>query len=369
MTYLFYIIVTMLSILFMGLYSNIKKGDYKYKNSLAPTLITLSFLCLFLPLVLRDVSVGTDYSRYETTFNYISTHNSIDENVLSWLGAPFILMIKLAVSIFATNYVFFYGAVGFVGILFLYLSILRRSKIPWLSLASFISFCLYFQMFNQIRQMVAICIILYSLRYIEARNIYKFLLIIGLACAFHQTAILFLPMYFLCRLKVNALTILTYALLGAAIYTFFPIIMSVVSLTSYGQVYTSSNLDFAFGWSTVLNLLVRLVMFILSLLFLKRLTRYDKRDIYLYNLVAWSTLMQVLTVSSALFGRLTTMFFVFYIFLIPEIIASFSRRMERRLSLLMVLSLLFVYQFAYYNSPNGALSGGYATYRTINLNN
>jgi len=363
-TYLFYLFITLLSVFFLMLYSNIKSGDYKMKLSPKTALLSLSFLSLFIPIIIRDVSVGADYITYQNTFNSIISSNYLSSETVSWLGLPFIYLLKFIAPICLNSYVLFYGIISFATLVFLYLSILK-SKIPWLSLMLFIGFCLYFQMFNQMRQLLAISMILYSFKYIDGRNIIKFLLLIISASVIHMTAIIFLPVYFISKLKINRRNLTIYASIGVLSALYFNEIMKLVALTPYGSTYLDSGYNTQFSSSTIMNFLVRLTMLIGVLSLAKKTIKENLNATYLYNLVIICTILQVMTMYSALFGRITTMFFIFYILLIPAVItANFKKELARRATFAVVIALL-TYQSVYYLSPNGASSGGYDTYKVM----
>ena len=82
---------------------------------------------------------------------------------------------------------------------FAYVYILRYSPYTYLSLLIFYSFgTYYFTTFNAMRQVVVVYVFFYSLKYIEEKSFFKYIISI-LLCAyfFHTTAILLLPLYFI----------------------------------------------------------------------------------------------------------------------------------------------------------------------------
>ena len=61
---------------------------------------------------------------------------------------------------------------------------------------------------NGVRQSVAIMMFYYSFRYIKEQNLKKYLILNGIGCLFHSSAILFIPLYFVLnrRFKFNTKT-------------------------------------------------------------------------------------------------------------------------------------------------------------------
>lgn len=367
-TYLFYIVIMTVAIAFMKGFSSKKlEGLDGGKRSIRLVLLAASFLALFLPLILRDVTVGIDYANYRDTFNYITGQESVDDRTVAWLGWPFIYLVKLAAPLMLDSYIIFYGLLSFVSLVFLYGAILK-SKIPWLSLLLFISFCLYFQMFNQMRQLLAVCILLYSMRYIISRNFIKYVLLIGLASVFHMTALLFLPMYVLAKARITRQRLVIYVLVGLMLAASFTTIISIIALTPYGTVYLGSLYDISFSLNTVQNFILRLVILGVCLVYAKRtIVKYPETNYY-YNIVIYCTLLQVLAMYSSLFGRLTTMFFVAYVILIPAIIyANYIKTIAYRRVIAVVVVAALAYQYIYYNSQSGAVGSGYEIYKIMPL--
>lgn len=54
-----------------------------------------------------------------------------------------------------------------------------------------------------VRQYIALAILMYAVRFVIERKVYRFLLMVILACMIHRTAILFVPVYFLFDRKIK----------------------------------------------------------------------------------------------------------------------------------------------------------------------
>lgn len=57
--------------------------------------------------------------------------------------------------------------------------------------------------FNRIRQYLAISIFLYSFKFIENKNLKKYLLMIFIGSLFHKIILFCLPLYFILNLKLK----------------------------------------------------------------------------------------------------------------------------------------------------------------------
>lgn len=354
-TYLFYVLIMTVSVLFLWASSRVERGN------LRSSLIFGSFVALYIPLVIRDITVGVDYVRYRDTFYDVISSSVLNDSIVSWLGWPFIYLMKILAPLVFNNYIIFYGLVSLVGFAFLYKAILK-AKISWLALFLFVAFCLYFQMFNQIRQMTSICIILSSIEYIKNKSILKFVLTVAFASVFHMTSVLFLPMYILAQVKLSKKTVLIYIIVGAIVFASSAAILSLVANTSYGVIYLESGYNIALLLSTLQNFVVRLVMLVGCLLFAKRTMKVDSRLSILFTVAIYCTLIQVLAINSALFGRVTTMFFVVYVLLVPAIVSACYRGWSRQKVIIGIILISLIYQYVYYVAPSGAKSAGYDRY-------
>jgi len=365
MTIVLYSLVGFISTFFLTFVNNRNDNMLAIKKNVKPNFniskkslfVVLSFIPLFLLIALRDISVGTDYQ------SYVNAYYKILEGTLSssnWLGIGYIFICKLLSFIAGYNYIIVFSFFGFITLFFVYKSILRNSKIPWLSLYLFLSTCLYYQTFNQFRQMLACTIVLYSIKYMEKKNLKMFIIIILIAASIHNSALVMLPFYFISKLEINKKTIFMYVIISLLMMFGFNIIERFILYTNY-DVYLNTNFNIERNLSSIINMFVRMILLIGCLLFSKRLIKQDPESKYLYNLVIVCTIFQLLTIKSYLFARITTYFFIFYILLIPNIVYVFLKK-NKILAMGVILIIFAIYHYVYFNSAV-ALSSGYTVYK------
>jgi len=217
-TLLLYLICDIVSIFF--LYLGIKeKKNVKRKKSYF-IWIVLSILPLLFLIIFRSPNVGRDYISVANTYSRIA-RGLITSSDVRWFGMPLIYFCQFICKIFGQDPFWFYLIIGILTIVFIYKAILCNSDNPVFSLFIFICFCLFYQAFNQSRQILALSIILYSYKYIVERNLLKYVLLILFASIFHNTALIFIPIYFLRYIKLNWKTILLYLFLAGVILVGF----------------------------------------------------------------------------------------------------------------------------------------------------
>lgn len=101
---------------------------------------------------------------------------------------------------------------------------------PVLALLVFNCLGLFNFMVQGLRQALAMCICLWALEMCKQRKLVKFLLIVALASTFHASALVFVPIYFICFKELNKKSLGLFTLyLGISIIC-LPILMNLVNL-------------------------------------------------------------------------------------------------------------------------------------------
>mgnify|MGYP003369573761 CR=1 FL=1 len=350
MTNVIYLVFEIISLIFLKLAydnkTNCPKVMWKIKKS--SIFLTISFIFLSSLVCFRGVEVGRDTQAYVNVFIRIvnGTASSVD---LSWIGPGYRIICKTIGIIFGSKYYILNFIIGFLTMYLFYKTIWENSNIPWLSMWIFISTCLYFQTFNQARQMLAIAIIFYSIKYIDEKKFKKYLIGVLLAASIHTSAIIMLPLYFIGRLEVNKKNITKYILLSIILYLGMIYIRKLLLMTTYGQIYFGTDYDVEGKTSTIVNLLVRIILLITTLI----LGNKEKKVQYksLYNMAILCVISQLLTINTYIFGRITTYFFTSFILLIPNVIPKKNNQLIQ----LICFVAFALYYYVYYTSTASAM--------------
>lgn len=140
-------------------------------------------------LALRYIDAdGNDYSTYLGIFKYGANEYN-DEP-----GFQLLVESLRAMNVHFTTYFF---CLGFLEIAFLYMAFKdQRFLLPTLILMLFVGNT-FITWQNVIRQSIACCIFIYSTKFIDKREPWKYLLFCLLAASFHKTAIILPLLYFL----------------------------------------------------------------------------------------------------------------------------------------------------------------------------
>lgn len=308
--------------------------------------VILSFLPFFCITAFR-YGIGYDYLNiYTKIFNSI-----INGAATNW--EPAIVLICKLIGKFSSDPFYFFFITSLITCIFIYKAILKNSLIPWLSLILFIVSGLYMDSMNAVRQYIAISIFAYSFKFIEEQNLKKYIISIIVATLFHSSAIMLLPIYFFCNLKLTPKKKFWVCVFIIILLPLFNIVfMTIISHTKYAfyisSVYGKAN-------PTYSELLVSSILFFISTILYKKNKDDNRYNIY-YNLTFLFFIMGILSFKILLAYRVIMYFKISLIFMVPLILKSVKKggnRLFVGLTLLFLLSgitLIGAYKFKWYDT-------------------
>ncbi|UTR10581.1 EpsG family protein [Evansella sp. LMS18] len=197
---------------------------------------------------------------------------------------------------------------------------------------------------NGIRQFLAAAIIFAATKYIIDGSWKKFTLVVLLASTFHQSALIFIPIYFLIRRK--AWTKTTAALLALAVIIvigynhFSEMLFSAISDTQYG-----GYSDFAEGGANIIRIAVNAAPLILAYLGRDKLREVFPNSDYFINLCLLNFVFMVISLQNWLFARFSIYFGLYQLILIAWIVKVFKEKDQK---LIYYLILIFYFIYFYY---------------------
>lgn len=335
--------IYVINIAMIGVYSifyNLLRRYSKSQDKLKKFFINISVLQLFLLLALRSKSVGVDANGYLSNFNFVKS-SSFQELLQHRFEIGYKLLTKF-ISILTEKDQVFLSIIAGLSIIPVGRFIYKYSKKPFLSFAIYISFNFYMFTFSGLRQSIAFSIIYLSYDYIKQRKPLKFLLMVLLATSFHKSAIIFLPAYFITKIKLTETVISGFAFVDIFILVFKKQIMSFVT-KHFFQAYEIVE-SLSVNW-----FLFSLFIFLVCLFFYKNVVKQDATSQHLYLLVATGISIMLLATVSTNAMRMANYYYVFVILLIPEVIASLK---DSRLALLggylLITGIIMIYFWLLY---------------------
>lgn len=354
-----YSFVFLFSLYFLHISTTTKSKKYRIVFSV------LSFLPLWFLNVFRAPYVGTDYINVGEAYSSVVNKNY--HSVYNWFWFGLKIFCRIIGFIFSSNSFWFYLVLGSIFIIFLYKSI-NNCEYKVFSLFLFLVFCLYLQSFNQSRQIVALVIVLYSIKFLKEENFVKYFICILFAAIFHESSIIFIPLYFLKNIKINKKIVFCYLILMLLFYFNNNLIYNIISYSKY-KIYFTTQYNISNVSSSYINLIIRMFFLIFCLAFYKRLNN-DKKYNFCYHMIFICTILQILTIKFYFLGRITTYFYAFYIYILPKCINLFLEKFDkngRKFILLLIIIMFVAYFLVYYFSSSGAVGSGYDHYGLYNM--
>lgn len=303
----------------------------------------ISFVILFLIAALRK-DVGIDYGVY-SNLQFPSTLAGNYETV-----EPLSTLIIL-LGDFLGGYQVIFALFHLIILSLVITSIYQNTPNKTLALF-FLFFTGYYNAsLNLMRQSISIAIFLFSLKFIEERKLFKFLVCMIFAFLFHKTAIMYVPLYFLYVLPFTKKYLSIVLILGlSSIFLVEPVLRLVTTVFDvyrnyWGATEMSSTNRFS-GTYWVLNMLILIVM-IIVIEFAKREQTPIPQSIYFYFYVQL-LVIGIMCFSMATyvpnFDRILTNFSYAQIIFLPK---YFSLKINQKvhLFLLILVCLIFILSF------------------------
>ena len=357
-SWFFYSLLLILTTLSAYLY---EKSQVGYKRAL---FFFFSILFPFLVIALR-YDVGEDYEAYVIYFNELS--QGLD---LSYVE-PGYKYLNYFLSYFDFNYQSIFVLSGFIFLFFAYKSFPREG----FALSTFLFLSVYFFQggFNQIRQGMAVTIMVYALKYIYSRQflIYFLFSLLAMSMHFPTGIVLFLVYFFANKSVKKSFFIVTIVLIFILSYLHFfqNVLYQIVHFVIPSKAWYLSS---GFGKSTAssFGILTQLLYLSIALITFSSkdivTSQFGNRANIVINLSFFYFAFYFIHFEINIFSRVQNMFVFYYIFALMYTIKSFEKK--SRLIAILLLSIIviaFYYRFIW----NGNNISGHSThivpYKTI----
>ncbi|KYG30595.1 EpsG family protein [Alkalihalobacillus trypoxylicola] len=318
----------------------------KVKSKIMKVLCFIIMITLPSFLFAVRYGIGTDYYSYLNSFEQVRNGNSIRlewgyeglNKIVAFLGGE-------------VELVFFITGIIMFSFIFLALKNYRNILSPGIGMFMFM--LLYYQMsFNTVRQVVTMSIVLYSMKFIKERQLIKFTILIIFASGFHNSALLFFPVYFIYELigKKNrgVYKFFLYFLILAAIFSMDKILLPVLSLNPELDYYVK-YLENDKTLDTGLGFLIRSLPFLIIGFYLFKFLKIRDRFLIFYSSIFIISLLFKFTafVGADYINRLSWNFEVVLIVLIPYYIRVLNNRGETFLSWLLLCYVILHWYYIY----------------------
>ncbi len=194
---------------------------------------------IFISGIILALLSGVRYEDKHSDF-LVNYRRMIQSASLSWQSALLseepanALLRKTLMMVFNTPQVYFIIAAFFIVFSYCFL-IKKYSPFKYVALISFYCVGLFFTSNNLTRQSIAVAITWISWTYIVQQKPIKFFISIIVASAFHTSAIFFLPMYFLSKIKFKRNQLYIYLIAGILIFLARNPLLRIVQVFFYSN--------------------------------------------------------------------------------------------------------------------------------------
>ena len=333
-----YIILFLIPVIFFFYYKDNKQASYK------PFLFFFVFLALFVGL--SDMFGGYDRYIYGELFDNLANQLKagtpiISSDINQAYSTDFgYIGFNWAIAHITSNryiFIFLYTICMYAIILH---SFRKYAKNYFLASALFLALVFYFS-FTYLRQMFAAAVIGLSIRYIIERKFLKYCAIILVAFSFHNSAIIFFPMYFIANRKYSKAHIL---LLMSVCF-----VIGVSGITSslynlFDDISTcAAHADYAVQGDTRIAYILEAGFFLFFLIKSYRHLPDTKQSIVLYNIALAFCAILLLFIRSENGGRLSWYFIYGLIFSLTQLsTTNYGKKIKMGLQLSIVGFVLFL---------------------------
>lgn len=329
--YILNLIVVAISSFIAEKTSKIVNNKKKYKI----IFILIATLSLILVSGFR-YKVGTDYGNYSEIFIYL-TGGAIDFSGEAGFNTLMFLMKKISsnpqMMFMITSIIINIGFVIFM---------VKHSDNIFLAMYFYITTFTYYLTMNGIRQYIASVVLVLGYECIVKGNFKKYLIYVIIACTFHSSAFMMIPVYFLVRRKcdsVSNIAIIFGTILAMIFYIpFLELIFTLLKNT--GFYYYKDILLKDVNGANPLRVIAWSAPIILAFLYKDRGRKVygDKFDIAV-NLCMIGTVFILLATKHVFFARVSMYFDIYYVLLLPKLCMMFDSKTNRVLT----VGIMFVY--------------------------
>lgn len=281
-------------------------------------------------------NVGTDFSTYELYISYIR------QGIDTYMEPGFEAIVK------ATYVLGFSGQLTFVIssllVSFFFLFYIREHSY-YLGLSSMMFLCFpifYLASFNGIRQFIAVAIFLYSIKYILHGNIFKYFCGVAIACSFHSSAVITVPLYFILNHRFNK-----YKVVGLCVFIYFFIgsFPTILENAGFSAKYTTTEIYSNSGFDY--KLIVVFSIYILLRFFEKKYSENFPDYNIMSNMLVITCVVGMLplltNLPSSPVVRITSYFSPALLIVIPNILSCFKNDQLRIISYFSIIFTCILY--------------------------
>ena len=300
--------------------------------------VLISFTALTVISAIR-YNVGNDFMNYYSLFLRV-LHNDIGELISSVHYESGYVILNAIATFFSEEPQSIFIITSIIIQLFVGISIYKYSKMPLMSTIVYICLSFYTGSLNTIRQYIAMGFVLISIGFIKDRKLFKFIIMMIIASFFHKAVLIFIPFYFIANKEINYKRLFIYIAFCIVALMFFRLVSNFFINLFYDEYSNQGSID---KLDLGLTIAVPFVISIVALVRQKKIIKIDEDGKININAVIITSIIYFLSTQMILMKRFAEYFYIFSIFLIPDIISTFKKKEERVLISIIIFMMLLTY--------------------------
>jgi len=298
--------------------------------------------------------VGSDYMNYLLRFIYAknSTWNKLLINFINVFEFGD-LFLRKTVSLFGER-VLYFGVTATIIIIPFHNAVKKQYRKISIGICFFLFFTNYFTLsLDRMRQMMAVSIIFWGLKYVFSGNAGKYFLVAIAAASVHTSALIALPIYFLWDNKkkhVSFLVIIVLFIIGIMLIMNVENIISHIVQYNYFSRYLRYAIDDKFYAGSGFNILsLRWVLLcIIIIIHGKRLIKFDSKNELFILFIVISAILGIAGFRSPLIRRNLLYYEISHIILLANLPQLYKQDAKQIVILIIIAYSVILFVFTYY---------------------
>lgn len=317
------------------------------------------YLLMAICLILAYLAGIRDPSRWDDTGVYIMSFRNYTPPLseLTMYAKPYgyaemgFYYIGVIVKTFTSNATVYLTVIALLSFFFMYKAFHKYCMYPILSVCAYISRFYMARNLVQIRAGLSYAIILVAVQYITNRDWKRYFALVFVAYLFHHSALIAVPLYFLCMFKLKKRHIIIGIGTAFIIAGYFSNIVRtlVADNASDLSVVTYVQDEYQREWGLTNPMIYFQVVLLIVYTFTEnRMRQTTSHYMTIRNAYFYSTLMLItLSCYTALSGRTSSMFATLEIVIIPSLAYAFFKKERKVAYIIMGIALTAIFYLNY----------------------
>ena len=338
------------------------KQFYKHRQ-----MILFGIAIMLILLAGLRVDTGYDYDSYKAIFNNspnlyqliiygnrinIETGYILINSIVKTIGGSFNLVLFVSASI---------------SVLIVTKSLTKYSVYPILSMLIYVSRFYFVRDMGQVRSSIACAIVLYSIKFINRKQLKEFTITILIACLFHSVALIGFLLYGFNLIKFKDYKYVYKLLLVSIIVSQLKVINLILKIVSnilpQYAVYINSEY-YSLSNSLINPVLIMQILILIVFVYFRKAIEYKNENykVILNGYLISTLILILLNDYYTLAGRLSTVFATFEILIIPMFVKYvFKDKDKIVVYILIILYCIVIFYLVFWSSSSHV----YIPYRSI----